>query len=198
MGNIKFIDDCLRGGPGPGKYRRFFDYMSMPRISVADSGTKDEIVDSIWSPYDHVDDESEWDEPLLYDRWTYKAYFHLHKNHESVRNVIHPEIRKLFGWHTIAGKRRFVRHISFRTDSSGHANPDNIATIYVGGTSISVYDIENATYYGNHSIYYDDPYFVDVCKTLLNKKFEVKHYNKPSPGTEEFKKPMTLKEASVY
>lgn len=191
MSRITFIDNCLHGGNGIAKYRRFFDYSHMPKING-------HIIDSIWSPYDFVSDESEWDDPLLYDKWTYSPYFSSDREDSTLYNVIDKEIRKLFGWQTIAGKLQFVRHISFRTSSSGHANPDNIATIYVSENIISVYDIEGATYYGSHSIYYNDPYFVKVCETLLNKKFTVEHYNKPNPGIQDLKKQMTLKEAHFY
>lgn len=151
------------------------------------------IISSIWSSYDLIDDEDELDDIFSYDKWSYHSYF----SDKNFRSVIHPEIKKLFGWQIINGKRVLVKHISLRDTSSGHADPDSIATIYVKDNSISVYDTNNLEYFTNKtsSIHYTDPYFQKVVRVLIDKEYNVEWYNRQNTGYEDLKKPNTLRQS---
>ncbi|MCK9575519.1 MAG: hypothetical protein WC979_02120 [Candidatus Pacearchaeota archaeon] len=187
MNSVKFLDEHITTSNGCCKYTAYFNYDSMPKINGI-------LCNSIWAPHDFINSLDECNTPMFYDRWHYTPNYHGNPTQE---NVLHPEIAKFFGWQIINGKKRFVRHISFRIDSSGHANPDNIASIYVKDTIISVYNINGRSYEGDHSIHYSDPYFVKLCETLLTKKFELVHYNFPNPGIEDISKHRTLHESCV-
>lgn len=180
-----WIDKYLNRSDGCAKYKCYFKYDCLPEVNG-------QLIESIWSSYDLIKTAEELDDILAYDKWSYRGYF----IDRGFVSVIHPEIKKLFGHQTINGKDRIVQHISFRTSSSGHANPDDIATIYTLGDSISVWDTNDQEYFRNSrsSIHYSDPYFQTVVKTLMNKKFTVKWYNRPDPGPIP-NKPLTLREA---
>lgn len=95
-----------------------------------------EQIESIWCPCDFTKD------PKVVDAcgWSYHTYYNRYKFNEINRFGFLPEeLKPLFGWQNINGRNKFVRHVSFRTESSGHASWDSIMSIYCDDTTFSVW-----------------------------------------------------------
>lgn len=126
-----------------------FNYQKMIRIN-------NNIITAIWCSDDFINEESEFGD------WKFTYYFSTCRSMANVSNkykTLPQELRNLFGKQIINDKEFFVRHISFRTDDSGHAARDTVITIYG----------YNTPYFGNdNNLYlYEDSEML-YCKYFLN------------------------------
>lgn len=145
-------------------------YMFKPMRCLLINGRS---VDSIWCPCDTTKDV----DVVRARGWRFGS----NNSHHDVSglNVIGHlpiEIQALMGRQIINGKEVLVRHVSFMTDSSGHAMPNSMGHIY---TDKGDFYIEYNEYEGNSSrLDINHPYVVSWLE-LFGKNLSAKYISNP-------------------
>jgi hypothetical protein len=160
------LNGLFRTYSGACKSGAYFEEDFLPKLNGV-------LIESIWCPCDTTNDERVIDAK----GWSFKAPNMFTKTDEINRFGFLPdEFKKLLGKQVINGRKTFVRHISFRTDSSGHASEDSVMTIYGDDCQFSVWYRKDKKYKSDYkyALTQHDPYVKKWLK-LFNTELTVKH-----------------------
>lgn len=168
-------EDIIIRYSGACKSGAYFNEYKLPKLNGI-------LIESIWCPCDFTKDKN----VVNAKGWSFKAP-NIHTKTETINRhgFLPEEFKKLMGEQIINGKKEFVRHISFRTDSSGHASEDTLMSIYVENNQYNVWDRnKNHVFEYKYALTQHDPYVKKWLK-LFNTSLEINH---PSRYNWEFEK----------
>jgi hypothetical protein len=148
---------------GAMKSGAYFDYNKLPKVNG-------QLIESVWCPDDFTND------PQVLDtaKWSYHTYFRNDSKEINFIGIIPEEFKKLMGWQVINKVKYFVKHISFRTSSSGHASEDSIMSIYTNKDQLSVWD-RNENEKSEKGQLTQNNVYVKKWLALFGKNFKIKY-----------------------